>query len=192
MKKRDLLLFIGDSGSGKTTQAEKIVELHPDRFSILVSTATRDIRVGEVEGRDYYYVSIEEFHKRAMIESVEFPANSGKFYGVQASEFERISGDMLLVVEPNGALQIKAYVERHDLDINVVIIYMDIPKNEIRKTLLAQKIPEEEVEARLSRGDIPGDFTRLGLTADLSVKRLNSKTAESIIEWLDFNNEIYG
>jgi len=192
MKKRKLLLFIGDSGSGKSTTADGIVEQGKGRFSTLISTATRDMRDGEVEGKDYYFVDVPTFMSREMIESVEFPPESNKFYGVQASEFERVNGDMILVVEPNGAKQIKEYVSKNNLNIEVLIIYMDIPKTFIRKTLLSQGISKEEVEARLSRGNIPGDFEKLGLKADLKVKVLNDNTVHSIIEWIEYNDEMYG
>ena len=127
-----------------------------------------------------------------MIESVEFPEGSNKFYGVQASEFERTEGDMILVVEPNGAKQIKEFVKINNLDIDVIIFYMDISKTFIRKTLLDQGISKKEVEARLSRGTIPEDFKRLNLKADLSIKVLNDKTASSILEWIEYNDEMYG
>jgi len=192
MSKRKLLLFIGDSGSGKSTTADGIVEKSNGKYSILVSTATRDMRDGEIEAKDYYFVDIPTFMSREMIESVEFPPESNRFYGVQASEFDRIKGDMLLVVEPNGAKQIQEFVSTNNLDIEVLIIYMDIPKADVRKTLLAQGIDKDEVEARLSRGDIPGDFERLGLKADLPVKKLNKNTVDAILEWIEYNDEMYG
>lgn len=184
--KRKLLLFIGDSGSGKSTTAEEISI--KQNYDILVSTTTRTMRDAEIEGKDYYFVDKETFLSREMIESIEF---AGKFYGVQSSEFDRVKGNMILVVEPNGALQIKEFVTKNKLDIEVIIIYMDISKSNIRKTLLSKGIPENEVDARLSRGDIPGDFERLGLKANKVIKKLNDKTVDSIIEWIAFSDEMY-
>jgi guanylate kinase len=190
MKKRKLIMFIGESGSGKTTTAERISKDFD--FEILVSTTTREKRKGEREGKDYYYVSVEEFLNREMIESVEFPKGSGKFYGVQASEFERTEGkDMVLVVEPNGAKQIKEFIKRKKISIETIIIYMDIPKGDIRKNLVSDGISKEEIEKRLNRGNIPEDFKNLGLKADLTIKKINQNTTKSIIEWLIYMDEMY-
>ena len=53
------IVLLGASGSGKSTIENELVENH--EFNKIISVTTRQIRNGEVNGRDYYFVSNEEF-----------------------------------------------------------------------------------------------------------------------------------
>jgi len=132
--KRNIIMSCGISGSGKSTLMEGLVDLDPELFEIAISSTTREPREGEIDGVHYYFLTEEEFLNRDMIESVQF---NGCYYGVQASEFERISSEkhILLVVEPNGALQIAKYIQENELDIEPLLIHMSIPLSTIRENL---------------------------------------------------------
>ncbi len=86
------VIFCAPSGAGKTTIVKHLLEAIPFlRFS--VSATTRPRREGvEVEGKDYYFLSLEDF--KLKIENNEFyeweEVYSGTFYGTLKSEVERI------------------------------------------------------------------------------------------------------
>lgn len=85
------LIFSAPSGSGKTTIVRLLLEKFPElEFSI--SATSRGMRAGEVDGRDYYFMSSEEFRTR--VSSSEFIEHeevySGTSYGTLRSEIDRI------------------------------------------------------------------------------------------------------
>jgi len=56
-----VLVIVGPSGVGKGTLINKLKEEFEDKFSFKISHTTRHIREGEEEGKNYYYISKEEF-----------------------------------------------------------------------------------------------------------------------------------
>jgi len=109
---RDSLLFIvsAPSGAGKTSLCREVVNLVPDlHFSI--SYTTRPPRQHEIEGVDYYFVSLEKFQK--MIDSgqlLEWTEIYGNFYGTSKASVEenRSKGkDIIFDIDPVGARCIK-------------------------------------------------------------------------------------
>ena len=107
------LLFIisAASGTGKTTLAERLVQILPN-LRLSRSYTSRASRAGERDGVDYNFVSREEFE--AMIERqdfLEFANVFGNLYGTCRSETEGLlsSGqDVVLVIDVQGARQVKA------------------------------------------------------------------------------------
>jgi guanylate kinase len=63
MKKGLLIILSGPSGVGKGTIRQKVMEDPPSIFGIRVSLTTRKQRPGEVNGREYYFVSEKEFEE---------------------------------------------------------------------------------------------------------------------------------
>ena len=83
MRQKGLLIVIsGPSGCGKGTICKELRARHPE-IKVSVSTTTREIRAGEVEGRDYRYISKEEFERQVQEgEFLEYARiYSGNYYG---------------------------------------------------------------------------------------------------------------
>jgi guanylate kinase len=107
-----LIVVTGPSGAGKGTLIRKLLERVPD-LEVTVSATTRDRRPGEEEGREYRFLSPDDF--LAGIESDDFLEHvvyvSGHRYGTLRSELERIRAKghvPLLELETEGALEVKA------------------------------------------------------------------------------------
>ena len=107
-----LIVVTGPSGAGKGTLIRKLLERVPD-LEVTVSATTRDRRPGEEEGREYRFLTPDEF--LAGIESDDFLEHvvyvSGHRYGTLRSELERIRAQghvPLLELETEGALDVKA------------------------------------------------------------------------------------
>ena len=109
--KGSLIVISGPSGIGKGTVVKALMELMPD-LGFSVSATTRSPREGEVDGREYYFVSRESFEK--MIEDgdiLEYTTYCGNYYGTPKKEAERITGegrDLILEIEVDGAMQVSA------------------------------------------------------------------------------------
>ncbi|HEY2542461.1 MAG TPA: guanylate kinase [Gaiellaceae bacterium] len=104
----------GPSGAGKGTLIREVLSRVPG-VAAAVSATTRDRRPGEENGREYHFLSLDEFLHR--IEQGEFlehvPYVSGHRYGTLRSELDRISGEgkvPLLELETEGALRVKSEV----------------------------------------------------------------------------------
>ena len=107
-----LIVVTGPSGAGKGTLIRKLLERVPD-VEVTVSATTRDRRPGEEEGREYRFLTPDEFV--AGIKSDDFLEHvvyvSGHRYGTLRSELERIRSRghvPLLELETEGALDVKA------------------------------------------------------------------------------------
>jgi guanylate kinase len=111
MRTGKLVIFSAPSGAGKTTIVHYLLNKFPElEFSI--SATTRQKRGDEVDQKDYYFISKEEFlHKVAKHEFIEFEeVYSGTFYGTLKSEIERIwtSGKVVVFdIDVEGGLRLK-------------------------------------------------------------------------------------
>ena len=111
MPSRPVLVVTGPSGAGKGTLIKGLLE-RVDGLEVAVSATTRPQRPGEVDGRDYWFLSDDEFTRRVgqgdFLEWVEYV--SGRRYGTLASEMERIARDgavCVLELELEGALRVQ-------------------------------------------------------------------------------------
>lgn len=104
-----LFVITGPSGAGKSVLVRRVMEnLESIEFS--VSYTTREKRNDEIEGKDYYFVSEEEF--KEMIDAsklAEWAVVHGNYYGTSKEELETkgAKGDLLLDLDIQGAQQIK-------------------------------------------------------------------------------------
>ena len=106
-----VFVITGPSGVGKGTLIEKLMERVPE-LELSVSATTREPRPGEEDGRDYHYLSEEEFERRVEAgEFLEHAAYSGNRYGTLRSAVEdRLSEgrSVVLEIEVQGARQVRA------------------------------------------------------------------------------------
>jgi guanylate kinase len=109
-----LIVVTGPSGAGKGTLIREVLEQVPG-IGATVSATTRDRRPGEQDGREYYFLTLDEFLGR--IERGDFlehvPYVSGHRYGTLRAELDRIRDagkTPLLELETEGALRVKSEV----------------------------------------------------------------------------------
>jgi guanylate kinase len=110
MKQELFLVVSAPSGAGKSSICQKMLELCP-QLNFSISYTTRLPRPGEKDGKDYYFVSRENFLRRVgRGEFVEWVENFGNLYGTSRKIMEKYlekGKDLLLDVEPRGAKKIK-------------------------------------------------------------------------------------
>jgi guanylate kinase len=124
-------VITGPSGAGKGTLIKRLVERVPE-LEVAVSATTRPQREAEQDGREYWFLTEEEFVAR--IEAGEFLEHVtfvGGRYGTLSSEIERIGADgkvCILELEIDGALKVQAEVP------NAVTLFIaaDVPELERR------------------------------------------------------------
>jgi guanylate kinase len=108
---RSVFVITGTSGAGKGTLVAKLLERVPE-VALAVSATTREQRPGEVDGREYWFLSHDEFARRLeegeFLEHIDFPG--GQRSGTLWSELDRISAASrasLLELETHGALVVR-------------------------------------------------------------------------------------
>ena len=143
---RPVFVLTGTSGEGKSTLAKLLVERVPE-VELAISATTRPMRPGERDGRDYWFVSDEDFDRAleegGFLEWVELPWGDGHRSGTLWKELEQITAagrSPVLELETNGALALRDRVPA------AVTIFVTAPSREERERRLRLRATESEGE----------------------------------------------
>lgn len=105
-----LIVVSGFSGAGKGTLMKRIMEKY-DNYALSISATTRAPREGEVDGREYFFKSVDEFEKMiAQEELIEYAKYVSNYYGTpKAYIMEQLKAgkDVILEIEIQGALKVR-------------------------------------------------------------------------------------
>src|SRR3954463_1710025 len=140
------LVITGPSGVGKGTLINGLLQANPG-LQLAVSATTRKPREGEENGRDYHFLSDEEFEKRVQNgEFVEHATYAGNRYGTLRSELERPARGIVLEIDLQGARQMREALPE------AVQIFIEPPSLEDLRARLEQRGSDspEQIRERLS------------------------------------------
>lgn len=149
MRKGVLVVISGFSGAGKGTIMKELIRRYD--YQLSVSATTRRPREGEVDGRDYYFHTRDEFQK--MIEDgelIEWAEYVGNYYGTPKKYVEEQlenGKDVLLEIEMQGGMLVKEQFP------DALLLFISPPSADILKERLTGRGTEspEEIEKRLLR-----------------------------------------
>ncbi len=144
-----LFVICAPSGAGKTTIIHELFKIFPD-LAFSVSATTRSKRPNETDGKDYHFISMDEFlSKKANNEFIETEEVHGNYYGTLKSEAEpflKSNKHMIFDVDVKGALSIKKMYPE------AVTVFIDVPYEELVRRLKNRNTEtEEQIEKRASR-----------------------------------------
>ncbi|NLK76196.1 MAG: guanylate kinase [Clostridiales bacterium] len=152
MKNKGILTVVsGFSGAGKGTIMKELMKNYSDTYALSISATTRAPRPGEVNGREYFFVSTEEFENMiaqdALIEHAQYVNN---YYGTPKDYvFEQLENgkDVILEIEIQGALKVK---EKYP---DTVLMFVSPPNAAELKSRLEGRGTEDAatIASRLSR-----------------------------------------
>ena len=151
MSKGKLFVISGASGVGKSTVLSKVMAGRAD-LAFSVSATTRAPRPGEIEGESYYFVTKEHFQE--MIDNnefLEYDAHMENFYGTPEKQVDDklLSGSVILDIEPNGALNVRA--RRPDA---TLIFIMPPTREELERRLRDRgDTSEDQIQIRMKRAN---------------------------------------
>ncbi len=147
-----LIILSSPSGGGKTSVIQKILERYPERFVYSISATTRKPRPGEVDGKDYFFMTEPQF--RQGIEQgmfLEWESVHGHLYGTPREYIEsclRNGKSILFDIDVNGALKIARYWPGQ-----TITIFIAPPSIEtlIQRLKSRNTDAPEEIQTRLER-----------------------------------------
>ncbi|MDA0313723.1 MAG: guanylate kinase [Bacteroidetes bacterium] len=176
------IIFSAPSGSGKTSLVKRLMQEVPN-LGFSISACTRDKRGRhEVNGRDYYFLSIDEFKEKidqdAFVEWEE--VYSGNFYGTLKEELHRIWKEgkaIIFDVDVRGGLALKKYFGDQ-----AFAIFLKVPSLEVLESRLNDR--GTETEESLSRRIYKAKF-EMTFEQQFDVIVFNDDFARSLAETVD-------
>jgi guanylate kinase len=167
---KPVFVITGPSGAGKGTLIERLVARVPE-LELAVSATTRERRPGEEHGREYWFLTEDEFTREveddAFLEWVSYV--SGRRYGTLRSELDRIAAGgkaPVLELELDGALRVRDEVP------GSVTIFIDAPLAELERRLRERATEstgeiEDRVELARSQKEKAGEFAYVVVNDDV-------------------------
>jgi guanylate kinase len=142
-----VLVVTGPSGVGKGTLIRHLLERRPD-YRLSVSATTRAPRPGEVDGRDYHFLSQQEFERRlAAADFLEHALYAGNHYGTLKEEVENAPENLVLEIEVEGARQVRKALPE------ATQVFIAPPSDEALRERLEGRMTDapEAIDRRLAR-----------------------------------------
>ena len=140
-------MVTGPSWVGKGTVIRRLLERRPD-YQLSVSATTRTPRPGEVDGRDYHFLSEQEFERRlAAGDFLEHALYAGNHYGTLKDEVNRADGNLVLEIEVEGARQVRKALPE------ATQVFIAPPSDDALRQRLEGRMTDapEVIERRLAR-----------------------------------------
>ncbi|MBS4012175.1 MAG: guanylate kinase [Bacteroidetes bacterium] len=176
--KGKLIIFSAPSGAGKTSIVKELLKKIPE-LEFSVSACSRPMRPTEINGKDYYFISAEEFRQKIKEEQfVEWEeVYPGSYYGTLKSELERIwdkGHHVVFDVDVIGGLNIKEQYPQEALS-----IFIKPPSIEELKRRLENRQTEtlETLQKRIDKAEY-----ELGFADKFDVRIINNVLEEAINE----------
>ena len=175
--KGKLIVFSAPSGSGKTTIVRHLLQQDDLNLEFSISAATREPRGQEVDGKDYYFMSIEQFKKHIKAEDfIEWEeVYRDNFYGTLKSEVKRIwakGKNVIFDIDVAGGLRIKSKFPQETLAVFVKPPSVDELKRRLkeRSTESDDKINMRIAKAHVELATAP-QFDKIIKNYDLDVAK---------------------
>jgi len=148
-----IIIIAAPSGAGKTSITRYLLQQFPDQLAFSISAATRPPRGQEKDGREYYFISPEEFREKIAANAfIEWEmVYEGKYYGTLRSEIEKIwfAGKVpVLDIDIKGAINVQKQFPKQS-----VSLFIEPPSVvELRRRLEFRGTESNEsIEARINK-----------------------------------------
>ncbi|MBL7902565.1 MAG: guanylate kinase [Bacteroidia bacterium] len=155
MHSAKMIIFSAPSGSGKTTLVRHICKTFPEHIEFSISATSRPKRGVEINGKDYHYMSVEEFMQR--VDNNEFleweEVYAGTHYGTLKSEVEKIWAKgkaVIFDIDVEGGLNLKNQFRESSLGVFVMPPSIKILEQRLKKRSTDS---EESIARRIAKAE---------------------------------------
>ncbi|HOZ98076.1 MAG TPA: guanylate kinase [Niabella sp.] len=157
---KKIIIITAPSGAGKTSITRYLLDKFP-QLSFSISAATRSPRANEKEGKDYYFMSVEDFQKK--IQKSDFieweMVYEGKYYGTLKKELERLWKENkypLLDIDVKGAIHVQQHFPKTSLS-----LFIEPPSvRELARRLASRGTEtEESLQTRVNKAEYEMSFS---------------------------------
>jgi len=155
-----IIIITAPSGAGKTSITRYLLQTFPQKLAFSISAATRKPRGAEQNGKDYYFISEDEFHHHIQHEEfIEWEmVYEGKYYGTLKSEIQRIwqqNKIPLLDIDVKGAIHVQQQFDEATLS-----LFIEPPSiDELKRRLTGRGTESiESLEARINKASYELSF----------------------------------
>lgn len=154
-----LLVISGLSAAGKGTIAKELVSRFDD-YVLSISATTREKRGEEVDGKDYFFVSVDEFTKMIKnSELLEYANYVNNYYGTPKKYVEEMIRDgknVILEIEMQGALQVKKIYK----DAVLIFFLPKDAKTQRERLVYRNRETAEQIEERVRQSLIDAEYAK--------------------------------
>lgn len=159
-----MLVLVGPSASGKTEAVKLLISEYG--MQKLVTYTSRPMRIHEVDGKDYHFISKEEFEKKIkenfFLEYVEYNHN---YYG---TAYEDLADNKVVILEPSG---VKTYLKK--VPEKIKVCYLRTPIEYRKRRMIERGDLEDQIKLRIDNDDL-----------------IFNHELESIVNWVIDSNDI--
>lgn len=168
-----MIILCGASASGKTVTALELQRKYG--LTKAITTTTREKRVGETNGVEYFFISKDEFKKRINENKfVEFSIYNDNYYGCG---IDQVADDKVVVLDPNGLHSFKKLKNK-----NIVTFLLVADEKTRRERMVTRGDKVENIAQRIKNDVVDFSLERIG-QVDFIIKT-NNKTIEETADYI--------
>ena len=171
-----MLVIVGKSGSGKSTLVDEMVKAGYEK---IVTYTTRPMREGEMQDRDYHFISEKEFEdmkwNNLFAETTSYEASFGHCdYGSLKEDYDDPEDKKVIILNPYGLKEIQ------NLGIKHTSVFLDVDPGTLRNRLNSRGDTKEEIKRRLDADE--RDFAGIKTDITVSANGLSPADIREMIE----------
>ena len=167
-----MVVLAGASASGKTEVAKMLAKKYG--ITKVITTTTRDKREGELDKRDYFFISKDEFERKIQDgDFVEYTFFNGNLYG---STKDQIANDKCVVIDPAG---LRSYIALDDP--RIVTFYLEADEETRRNRMISRGDSMDKINSRIEHDRIAFKKENIA-TVDYKIDSSSEHSAEEVAD----------
>lgn len=153
-----LIILTGKTASGKDTIKDALLSKYPNLRRV-ITTTSRNIRSGEKNGIDYYFITKDEFKDKIKKgQFIEYVQYGGNLYGTTKEELENTLNhhDVIWKIDPSRAGEVRDFIKRafpknqaEKINRQIMVVYLNVSDDVILQRLNSRGLNGSEIKERM-------------------------------------------